>query len=103
MEPQLSKQVFNMLSGSSSLPGKHVHTLAHRHKARQDGTGFGLCGMAEEIETAREWFQLEDKSNRTALLPLSGCFPVFLKTRLKSAHKLISLGRLATGFGIAVL
>ena len=45
MEPQLSKQVFNMLSGSSSLAGKHMHTLAHRHKAHQDGTGSALCGM----------------------------------------------------------
>lgn len=68
MEPQLSKQVFNMLSGSSSLPGKH--TLAHRHKVRQDGTGFSLCGIEEEIETARECFQLEDKDSSVALLPL---------------------------------
>ncbi len=82
MEPQLSKQVFNMLSGSSSLPGKHTHTLAHRHKARQDGTGFSLCGIEEEIETAQEWFQLEDKDNGAALLPLCGCFIVFLKTKL---------------------
>lgn len=54
-----------MLGGSSSLPGKHTHTLAvrHRHKARQDGTGYSLCGTEEKIETARERFQLEDKDN----------------------------------------
>lgn len=65
MEPQLSKQVFNMLSGSSSLPGKHTHRplVAHRHEARQDGTGFSLCGREQEIETAQEWFHMEDKDN----------------------------------------
>lgn len=31
MELQLSKQVVNMLSGSSSLPGSHTHTHTHWH------------------------------------------------------------------------
>lgn len=78
IEPQLSKQVFNMLSGFSSLQGKHMHTLAHRHKAHQDGTGSSLCGTEVEIETAQEWFQLEDKDNSAALLPLCGRFVVFI-------------------------
>lgn len=35
MEPQLSKQVFNMLSGFSSLPGKHTHTPTDTHTAHK--------------------------------------------------------------------
>lgn len=54
-EPQLSKQIFNMLGGSSSfLVGKHTHT--HTDLAQQDGTGSAPCGTEEEeeIETAEE-------------------------------------------------
>lgn len=62
LETWLSKQVFNMLSGSRNLPGKHTHTHSHlstdTHKVRDTCTQ--ITGMVLALvsvgfkETTRE-------------------------------------------------
>lgn len=73
MKPRQSKQIFNMLSGSSNLPDKHTHIHTHWLILHKDGTGLSLQSN-QRIETTREWFQLEDKDNDSALLPLLSDF-----------------------------
>lgn len=62
MEPQLSKQVVNMLSGSSCLTDKHIHTLAPVDIKPNTAVTSCFCVTEEEIETGKERFPLEDKT-----------------------------------------
>lgn len=47
MEPQ--SLICSVAPASSQA---NMHTLAQRHTAHRDGTGFSLCGIEDEIETA---------------------------------------------------
>lgn len=74
-ELQLSKQVFNLLAGSSSQQ-PHRQTRTTGRLAQQDGTGSAPSGTEEEkIETAEESFQLDDKDNNA--VPFSLIFLFF--------------------------